>query len=151
MIAALAAVLALAGAPSSTPFTCQPGPLIVNGQPAAANVLGVTRWTDPPSIEVRPIGCGALLYASASPRERRLIVRLNPTVQLPELVGLGLLVDMHEAEHAALHSIDECLVERTAAAKLPQLLAQLLGPTDAARALAAAAATDASFRAANGC
>lgn len=150
MIAALAAALALAGAPSSTPVTCQPDALIVNGQPAPAYVLGVTRWTAPPSIELRAAVCGGLLYASASPRERRLIVRLNPSVQLPELAGLGLLVTLHEATHAALHSLDECLVERAAMAGLPRLLA-LLEPADAARALTAATAADASFRPANGC
>lgn len=148
--AILGAIFALAGAPASTPFTCQPDALLVNGAPAP-NVVGVTRWTAPPSIEVRPVGCAALTYAAMSATERRQLRRLNPGVDLQALVGLGLLVDLREAMHVGTGSRDECAVERATMAKLPQLVAQVLPRADGPRAMGAAIAADGSFRAANGC
>lgn len=152
MIAALVAVLALAGAPADTPFTCQPAPLIVNGR-EMPDALGVTRWASSgfaTRIEVRPVACAALLIASASAAERARLEQLNPRYDFAASAGTGLLVALHEATHVALGSTDECRVERTAMAKLPQLL-ELLPAVDRYRATSAATALDASFRPANGC
>lgn len=122
MFAALLASLALAGAPATTPITCHPDPL-----PGGA--WGLTDWnTHPVSIRLFAPGCGAALYASASKTERVKIRRLNPNVNFPELIGRGLLLDLHESEHVGLQSKDECLVENTAYARLPQLLS-LVEPT----------------------
>jgi hypothetical protein len=148
--AILASIFALAGAPASTGFTCQPDVLIVNGA-AAPNAVGVTRFGPPATIEVRPPGCAALLYAALSPRERVQVARLNPTVDLPALAGYGLLVDLHEAVHVATGSRNECAVELLAFGKLPNLVREVLPVAAQARALEDATAVDASFRQANGC
>lgn len=132
MFPVLLTALALSGAPATTPITCYPDPL-----PGGA--WGLTDWnTSPVSIRLFGVGCGAALIASASKAERVKIIKLNPTVNIPELVGRGLLLDLHEASHVGLHSRDECLVEDTAYARLPQLL-KLVEPT-LARAAAAYAA-----------
>lgn len=119
MLVALLSALSLAGAPATTPVTCYPNPL-----PGGA--WGLTDWnTSPVSIRLFSVGCGAALYASASKVERAKIAKLNPTVNFPELIGRGLLVDLHEAEHVGLNSKNECLVEGTAYERLPVLLKQV--------------------------
>lgn len=136
MIAVLAAVLALGGAPA-TPFACSPTPL--NGGAA----LGLTHW-EAQTIEVYgPVGCAALLYAGASSRERVQLRRLNPGVDFAAVAGLGLLVDLHEALHVGMGTRDECAVEKVAMAKLPQLVAAVIPQAEQARALTAATAADA--------
>jgi hypothetical protein len=112
MFAVMLSALALAGAPA-TQVTCLPS--------LPGDAAGLTYWTSPPRIELQ--SCAATLYASASPLERRKIRALNPHVFFPQVVGVGLLVALHEAEHVGLASRDECLVERTAYERLPQLLA----------------------------
>jgi hypothetical protein len=144
MMAAMVAALALAGAPPSTPVTCNPD------LPSS----GVTHLSAAPvSVEVIGRLCGGLLYASASRRERAALRRLNPHVAFAPLAGLGMLVMLHESEHVALHSSDECVVERAAMAKLPQLLGSSgFTTSDEAQALAAATSSDAGLPAAyHGC
>lgn len=122
MIALLAAVLALAGAPADTPTTCHAQTLTQFGSTRV--FWGYAWWTTLPRIDLYgPVGCTAALYLNANPSERAQLAQLNPAVNWPWLVGEGLLLDLHEAEHVALNSGDECLVEKTALQKLPQLLA----------------------------
>lgn len=155
VLAALVAVLALAGASQSTSVVCNP-------QLNSAE-LGVTfpayvvvvdgRVTNGPLSLVQLGGeaCGALLYASASPAERAAIRRLNPSVDFSRLVGEGLQVALHEAEHVALNSGDECLVEKTARAKIAGLISAL-DPANAPADETAATASDAGLPAAyHGC
>lgn len=113
MFAVMLSALALAGAPA-TQITCQ--------QELPGGALGLTYWEEPPRIELSPVGCAATLYASATHAERRKIRALNPHVFFPQVVGQGLLVMLHEAEHVGLGSRDECLVERAAYEALPRLL-----------------------------
>lgn len=97
--------------------------------PLPGGAWGLTDWnTKPVSIRLFALGCGAALYASASKVERVKIRRLNPSVNFPELIGRGLLIDLHESEHVGLQSKDECLVEKATYERLPQLLA-LVEPT----------------------
>lgn len=135
MVSALVAALALAGAPG-TPVTCNP----------ALTDMGVTHLSaSPVTVELAGKVCGGLLYASASSSERAAIRRLNPHVSLLQWEGIGLLVALHEGEHVALGSRDECVVERAAMAKLPQLVAEVLPRADRAGALALATANDAAL------
>lgn len=144
MLSALLAVLALAGAPQGTRVVCTPH---IDGAPATA--LGGTFSTAPTGrplnyIELTPTACGALLYASASTEERAAIRRLNPGVDFTRLLGVGLQVALHEAEHVGLQSSDECQVEKTARAKVGVLF-QSLDPAGAASDERAAAASDAAL------
>jgi hypothetical protein len=153
MLAAIAAALALAGAPASTPVTCWPSALEqADGTPSSA--LGLTRLNATP-VRVDLLGaavCGGLLYASASPRERAALRRLNPRVAFVRLEGVGLLVLLHEAQHVALHTADECRAEAAAMAELPALVAQLVAASERAAVLAIARASDAGLPAAyHGC
>lgn len=128
MLAVIAAVLALAGAPSDTRVVCEP----------SLPVGGITYYTlSPPSIQLSPIACAAILLAAASASERVAIARLNPTANIDRILGIGLLIDLHEAEHAALRSGDETLVQCAALAKLPTLLARLTPHPDASARWAA--------------
>ena len=126
MFAAMIAALALAGAPATTPVTC--------ASTSAWNAAGLT-WglsvpgyaPASPSIQLDPkTVCSGLLYASASQSERASLRRLNRYVWWDRLVGTALLVALHESEHAALDSRDECVVEKTALMKLPGLLDSLV-------------------------
>ena len=120
MFSVMLAVLALAGAPASTPVTCHPG--LLDG-----GAWGTTHFEAQPfAIDLYgPRGCAAVLYASASASERAQIARLNPGVNLDQVAGEGLLVALHEANHVALRTQQECLVEATAYQELPALLAQV--------------------------
>ena len=133
MFLALLAVLALAGAPASTPVLCHPG--LLDG-----GAWGTTHFeTQPFAVDLYgPRGCAAVLYASATAAERVQIARLNPSVNLAQMAGEGLLVALHEANHVALRTQQECLVEATAYAELPQLLAQVHLDTAAIATYAAA-------------
>ena len=147
MLTALLAVLALAGAPQSTSVLCNP-------QLANSGELGVTfpayvtivdgKVTNGPltMIQLGGEACGALLYASSSPAERAVIRRLNPSIDFHHWMGEGLQAALHEAEHVALNSGDECLVEKTTRGKIDGLLASL-DPAGAAADEAAATASDA--------
>src|SRR5690348_9975479 len=104
ILAALASVLALAGAPATTRVDCNPAlppsvelgltfsdeAQIVNGQVVMGKldhvVLGVG-------------ACAALLYASSTSAERARIRRLNPGMDFDSVVGVGLQVALHEANH----------------------------------------------------
>lgn len=118
MLAIFAVVLALAGAPASTSVTC------VTGLPG-----GIDGWAplsaagSPDRVElVANEGCLAARYAAANRRARSRLARSHQDAPMAWVVGTGLLVALHEAEHVALRSFDECVVERLALAKLPVLL-----------------------------
>lgn len=138
MLAILAAIFALAGAPASTPFTC------TTGMPTGADgtsywAAGYTQLEPTPSIQVvGSLGCAALVYASATPTQRAALRKMNPTMNFAWIVGDGLLSDLHEAFHVGLHTTNECRAERAALANLPQLLRSF---TVAERAAALAQAT----------
>jgi len=148
LLSALISVLALAGAPAATSVTCNPD--IASGElgvtfPAYVTVSNGQVVNGPLSlIQLGGIACGGLLYASASTSERAAIRRLNPTVNFPRLLGVGLQVALHEAEHVALNSGDECLVEKTARAKITGLI-QSLDPGEATAAEEEATASDAAL------
>ena len=143
--AVLAAVLALAGAPAGTTVTCHPDALVAQGG-LVGGALGITYRRPPAHIELYgPLVCAALVYAQASPAERLAIAELNPTVNFQAVVGVGLLVALHEATHVGLNSGDECLVEKTALAGLPGLISRYLDAFTVGRALAYAQASDASL------
>jgi hypothetical protein len=139
--AVLASVLALAGAPADTSVVCHPELLPVPGGTAVGlSNFGVT----PARIDLYgPMACAALLFAAASPTERSALHRLNPAVSFPQIVGVGLLTVLHESTHVGLRSHDECLVEKTALAKLPGLIASYVDISTAAQALTEAYAYDA--------
>lgn len=112
MLAVIAAVLALAGAPANTQVSCDP------------SLLGGRTWytLSPPVVHLDSIACAGLLLAGASPLTRNAIQRLNPSAKLDYLIGDGLLETIHEATHAALQSGDEGRVECLAMKLLPKLL-----------------------------
>jgi hypothetical protein len=149
MLAALVATLALAGAPATTSVTCDPSlaaakelgqtfPSVVYVQPDGKIVPGTLNM-----ISLDPTVCGALLYASASPSERAKIRALNPTVGFDGLLGLGLSVALHEANHVALDSANECLVEKTTRTQINRLLDQYADPGHAVKVEDAATQYDA--------
>lgn len=140
ILATITSVLTLAGAPQSTPVVCNP---ILN-QNVVLGVTVATVYGGPlDHIELGGEACAALLYTSASPAERAAIRRLNPGVNFDHLVGEGLEVALHEAEHVALNSKDECLVEKTARTKIDGLLSSLGDPGRVPAEEAAATASDA--------
>lgn len=112
VLAVIAAVLALAGAPANTVVVCNPS-LAFGGE---------THLGNPSRIELQVWACSSLLIAGASRTERAKIRALNPDVNLDERVGVGLLIVLHEAFHAALRSGDETLVECHAIASIQTLL-----------------------------
>lgn len=141
MLATLAVVLALAGAPASTHVYCNPA--------LSVSELGLTYATTIPgpldNIELGTLACGALLYTSASPHERARIRALNPAVNLDQLVGVGLQVVLHEANHVALNSTDECVVEKVARSEIGALIERLADAGRVNAAKAAATASDATL------
>jgi hypothetical protein len=151
MLAALVAALALAGAPASTSVTCNPSlpaatelgvtyPSEIYVQPDGKIVLGTLN-----NISLGPTACGALLYASASASERAKIRALNPLVGFDNLLGLGLEVGLHEANHVALNSANECLVEKTTRTEVDRLIDQYADAGHAAKVKDAATAADAAL------
>jgi hypothetical protein len=156
MLATLIAVLALAGAPASTHVYCNPAiPAVELGDtyPSSIQIIdGRVVYGTLDNIELGTIACGALLYTSASPSERTAIRRLNPSVDFDQLVGVGLQVALHEANHVALNSGDECLVEKTTRGEINGLIAKSADPGRALAAEAAATVSDAALPAAyHGC
>jgi hypothetical protein len=145
---ALLSVLALAGAPASTSVTCNPD--IAAGElgvtyPAYVSIVDGKVVNGPLSIiQLGGQACAAILYTSVSPSYRAAIRRLNLSVDFARLVGVGLQVALHEAEHVALNSVDECLVEKTARAKVDGLI-QSLDPAEATAAERAATTSDAAL------
>lgn len=112
VVAVIAAVLALAGAPANTVVVCNP----------ALPFGGQTHLGSPTRIELQVWACSSLMIAGASRTERTKIRALNPDVNLDERLGVGLLIVLHEAFHAALRSGDETLVECRAMANIQALL-----------------------------
>jgi len=129
LFAAMASALALAGAPATTPVTCSPTVL-------PGDRWGETEWdARPVSISLFGAqGCAAALYASMTPKQRVQTNRLNPTWNFPQVVGQGLLLDLHEASHVGLFTKDECRVEARAFALLPTLLSKYFDRSFALRA-----------------
>jgi hypothetical protein len=147
VVAVFAAILALAGAPATTPVTCQPP--IPN---EVGYTLGNTFWPDgAPSIVLKgQPACLAAYYVASTPLQRKNLERLNPQAW-DRVAGLGLLVILHESEHAALgRAAGECLVQRTAMSKMPLLLHRFV-PWMEKDAWWWTRASDRQFRAANHC
>jgi hypothetical protein len=156
VFATLMSALALAGAPASTHVYCEPGiPAVELGAAYPSSIQVIDGRIVPgrlDNVELGALACGALLYTSASPTERAAIRRLNPSVDIDHLVGVGLQVTLHEANHVALNSSDECLVEKTTRAEINGLLAQTADPARVVAAERAASASDASLPASyHGC
>lgn len=122
MLAVFAVVLALAGAPATTLLSC---PATIPG-----GFYGWATWDSngiPVAIQLKDnIGCRALRYAAASRSKRDVLARDRPHVVPAAIIGIGLLVALHEAEHVGLRSVDECLVEKTALARVPVLLKRFM-------------------------
>lgn len=131
----LLAVLALAGAPSSTPVTCNPN-IVYAPNPSLGPAPGVTYWngTIPVRSELGTLACGALAYAGSTPQERKKIRALNLGVNFDQLLGVGLQVALHESNHVALRSRDECLVEKTTRTEINGLIEKYADPKHAASA-----------------
>lgn len=147
MLPALLAVLALAGAPPSTKVECNPNlpqaielGLTVSDHAQVVDGKVVQGTLD--RIFLGQLACGGLLYASESPSERLRTQKMNPRVDWDRLVGVGLQVALHEAEHVALNSSDECQVEKAARAKVNDLIARLGDPDSIIAEQAAATASD---------
>lgn len=140
----MAAILALAGAPANTQVVCDPN--LAQDFPALPGyeTAGIAEGigTDHPVILLGPTTCGAILYLSMTPAERYATHLLNQTVSWDWLEGAGLLIAMHESEHEALRSWNECDVERQAIAKVPEIIARY---ADDAGALRMAEAADSSM------
>lgn len=150
MLAALVTVLALAGAPPSTRVVCDPAlpsgvELGLTISDEAQIVGGVVVQGPLDHIILGTTACGGLLYASLSPSVRRVVRRMNPGVNFDYLAGVGLQVALHEAEHVALNSTNECLVEKTARSKIDDLLSRVGDPGRVALEESAATASDASL------
>jgi hypothetical protein len=148
MLTALVAVLALAGAPAGTNVVCNP--TLQATELGDAYSLTITITSDGriipgtlDHIQLGTLACGALLYTSATPRERGAIRKLNPTVDFDQMVGIGLQVVLHESEHVALNSTDECLTEKTTQAKVAGLIAQFADPGRVGQAETQATVSDA--------
>jgi hypothetical protein len=146
ILPALISVLALAGAPSTTTVQCNPGLAstleagvtfsnVITVEPDGKIIMGTLNI-----IQLGPLACGGLLYASENPSERLATQRLNPGVDFDNLLGVGLQVALHEANHVALNSSDECLVEKTTRQSIDRLIEQYGGSKTAE---ADAAASDA--------
>lgn len=148
MLSALIAVLVLAGAPATTSATCDPAlpeglelgqtfPSVVYVQPDGRLIPGVLNM-----ISLGPTVCGGLLYASASASERAGIRALNPTIGFDNLLGLGLEVALHEANHVSLNSANECVVEKKTRTEINRLLDLYADPGHAAKVEDAATTYD---------
>lgn len=120
MLAVFVAVLALAGAPTDTPIVCLAS---IQG-----GVYGQVAWTadGPQHIELQNRICLAVRFVAANRQERNQIAAERPSVFMAQVVGVGLLVALHEAEHVALVSFDECKVEKAALRKVPVLLKRFM-------------------------
>lgn len=132
------AALALMGAPAGTTVSCNPsmqfgteGLTYFHG----GNVL---------RVDFSKRVCVGLIYASATPAERRALRRLNPGEDFVGDTGTALLVVLHESVHASGQHSEAC-AEGKAVANLPAFAASVLGtdkPLEAG-AVAAAMRTDA--------
>jgi hypothetical protein len=167
VLAVLAVLLSLAGAPTGTPVTCDAAPITVF---AGADTHGVT-WFDasgtPLSVELEGNACLAALYVGATPAQRLAMRSANPERNWARIVGQGLLTIVHESFHVGLRSQAECDVENHALAKLPSVLnrylprpsakpqplraARTADPITTAAAYGQARILDTSFRAYNHC
>ena len=115
VLAVFAVILALAGAPANTPVSCLPH--LSGGNRGLAYIDD-----NPMRIEVTNGVCLAAQYAGATRQERNQIAAANPKLVMFDVLGSGLLDLLHEAEHVALRSRDECQVEKAAYAKVRVLL-----------------------------
>jgi uncharacterized RmlC-like cupin family protein len=127
MFAALAAALALTGAPAATPVTCNPS-LTLSG------VRGLTYFA-PSRVEVDGSTCAAMTLLSMTTSERAKTQALNPDIYLAHVEAEGALTILHELSHVALNSHDETAVECNAMKLLPGYLAAYLHGFDLGLAL----------------
>ncbi|HEV7132361.1 MAG TPA: hypothetical protein VGN27_01355 [Gaiellaceae bacterium] len=145
------AVLALAGAPASTTVLCNPSlpPRGLEGEalPSVIHIAPGGAITPGPldTIVIGPTACAGLLYAAATPSERAAIRRLNPGLDESVLVGAGLQVALHEANHVALDSTDECAVEKATRSEVNSLIVRYADPGRSRAAETQATASDASL------
>jgi hypothetical protein len=136
VLAPFVAALALLSAPPATPVICTPG-LPLGGEYTGQAIL------------LSPVACMAARLVAASPRGRARLVAVNhlyPDAYLAT-VGIGLLIVLHESEHAT-GVYDETTTECRAFVLLPQFLRRYLTVGQERRAYAHAAAYDGSMGAA---
>lgn len=116
----IAAALALTGAPSSIPVTCDASITTLY-----QGAYGVTwfDWSDgiprATGITYIPYVCGGALLMGASSADRRRIARLN-RIDVDTEIGESALVLLHESEHAAKNDQNETRTECRAMALLPR-------------------------------
>ena len=149
MLSALLAVLALAGAPTTTSVLCNPAlpPTAELGITFPDYITVAPDGTITPGpltrIQLGPMACGGLLYASVSPSVRLQIRRMNPTIDFDQWLAVGLQVALHEANHVALNSTNECRVEKVTRTEINGLIEKLGDPGRISAEEADAAASDA--------
>lgn len=136
LVAFLASLAIVAGAPASATIVC-------NAAVADAGNLGQT-YIGAQRIELAPKVCGGALLLLASPDERRAILRLNPTVYLPEWEGVAALAIAHESQHAR-GIRNEADAEACALQRFPTLLATRLAGAELDAAIAAGRRYDATL------
>jgi hypothetical protein len=113
MIALLAAILALAGAPATSTITCDPAFVATLDTAGLAEPSTDRAW-------VGQDGCRALLSSSLTSREYVRVEHMNK-VSLGWYQGRGLLVLLHEARHLS-GEFNECRTERFAYAHVGELI-----------------------------
>lgn len=145
MIALIAMLLALVGAPAHTTATCAP-------VYSMYRVFGYTNLqTDEVTLDA-PSVCQGLTWLADTPQQRVQLQQQHPGVDLVVEAAVGVLVTLHEGTHAALDSRDECLVENTALWKVwPVLFKYFKNPTQRLSAVKAVDNMDTNFRFQNGC
>lgn len=128
-LAVVTSALALWGAPTSLPVSCNPD------STAAQHAYGLTWFapgtTSPLRIEFSQQVCAGLVWLAASPAERAEILTLNPSWSLDtfeRVSGLALLVVLHETHHAS-GDRNEAHTEACAMKALPSFAAQV-APAD---------------------
>jgi hypothetical protein len=95
------AALALNGAPTSIPVTCNPA---ADARGAAASTFFTPGTTTPLRTEFGTQVCAGLVWLAASPAERVKILALNPAWTLTRFdraAGVALIVVLHETRHDA--------------------------------------------------
>lgn len=135
MVAVFAVVLAFAGAPANTPVGCY-------RSFTPASIAGQTLFYATGDVRIEVLertACLAAQFAAANRAGRTVLVRDHPHTTMIAVYGRGMLQLLHEAEHVALRTTDECRVETAAWQKLPVLL-KMFTPRLWQSALAAARA-----------
>lgn len=138
----IAAALALAGAPKGLPVDCD------EQLAARMNSAGMTWFgpgtTTPLRVDLGGEVCAGLVWLSASDRERRLLVALNPTVPFIRYSGVALVVVLHEAQHGT-GDRNEAHAEACAMKRLTDFAGRFAPADEVLAILQAATAYDASM------